>query len=86
MMYIANHNLNAEIAIGGISILVPNTVQIDRTNAVSGTGSLGTMSMQCAGMFPSILSPPCGYVKCKDANDGNRGMGTSTKFSSSGLL
>jgi hypothetical protein len=49
MMYLANHNLNTEIAIGGISLLVPNTAQINQTNAVTGEGSLGLMSKQCAG-------------------------------------
>jgi len=47
MMYLANHNLNAEIAIGGISILVPNTAQINQTNAVTGYGSLGLMVREC---------------------------------------
>jgi hypothetical protein len=51
MMYLANHNLNTEIAIGGISLLVPNTAQINQTNAVTGEGSVGLMSRQCAGMF-----------------------------------
>jgi hypothetical protein len=49
MMYLANHNLNTEIAIGGISLLVPNTAQINQTNAVTGEGSVGLMSRQCAG-------------------------------------
>jgi hypothetical protein len=49
MMYLANHNLNAKIAIGGISILVPNTAQLNQTNAVTGEGSLGLMATQCAG-------------------------------------
>lgn len=48
MMYLANHNLNAEIAIGGISLLVPNTALINQTNAVSGEGSLGLMAKECA--------------------------------------
>jgi hypothetical protein len=55
MMYLANHNLNAEIAIGGMSLLVPNTAQINQTNAVTGEGSLGLMANQCAGtslVFP----------------------------------
>ncbi|KAH7084954.1 PLC-like phosphodiesterase [Paraphoma chrysanthemicola] len=58
MMYIANHNLNAEIAIGGTSILVPNTAYINQTNGVNGTGSLGLMSTECAadwGRPPNFL-------------------------------
>ncbi|KAF1921963.1 PLC-like phosphodiesterase [Ampelomyces quisqualis] len=53
MMYLANHNLNAEIAFGGASILVPNAAQINQTNAVVGEGSLGSMARHCDGMlFP----------------------------------
>jgi len=52
MMYIANHNLNAEIAIGSMSILVPNTALINQTNAVTGDGSLGKMSNDCARTLP----------------------------------
>ncbi|KAH8730204.1 PLC-like phosphodiesterase [Phaeosphaeriaceae sp. PMI808] len=58
MMYLANHNLNAEIAIGGMSILVPNTAQINEANAASGKGSLGLMTNQCAekwGRPPNFL-------------------------------
>jgi hypothetical protein len=51
MMYVANHNLNAEIAIGGTSLLVPNLAQLNQTNAVEGQGSLGLMATECAGMF-----------------------------------
>lgn len=54
MMYLANHNLNAEIAIGGLSILVPNVAQIKETNGVEGNGSLGLMSTQCTGELSSI--------------------------------
>jgi hypothetical protein len=49
MMYVANHNLNAEITITGTSLLVPNLAQINQTNAVTGQGSLGLMATQCAG-------------------------------------
>jgi hypothetical protein len=51
MMYVANHNLNLEIAIGPTSLLVPNLALINQTNAVSGEGSLGQMSTNCAGTF-----------------------------------
>lgn len=46
-MYMANHNLNIEIAIAGLSILVPNTVQINQTNSAEGDQSLGLMGEQC---------------------------------------
>jgi hypothetical protein len=55
MMYLANHNLDVEIAIGGTSILVPNTAQLNQTNAVTGEGSVGLMSTQCAGGCFSIF-------------------------------
>ena len=48
-MYLANHNLNTEISLAGTSILVPNTVMINQTNGLNGTGSLGLMANICAG-------------------------------------
>ena len=54
-MYLANHNLNTEISLAGTSLLVPSTPLINETNAVNGTGSLGLMGNNCAGM---ILPPP----------------------------
>jgi len=48
-MYMANHNLNTEVSLLGISLLVPNTAQINQTNAVSGNGSLGAMADTCEG-------------------------------------
>ena len=48
-MYLANHNLNTEINLAGTSILVPNTVLINETNGLNGTGSLGLMANNCAG-------------------------------------
>ncbi|KAM5463063.1 hypothetical protein MauCBS54593_007722 [Microsporum audouinii] len=46
-MYMANHNLNLEISIAGATILVPNFVLLNETNAVSGFGSLGAMAGNC---------------------------------------
>lgn len=48
-MYMANHNLNTKISLAGISLLVPNTVVLNETNAVSGFGSLGRMADNCTG-------------------------------------
>ena len=45
----ANHNLNTEISLAGMSILVPTTVLINQTNGPDGTGSLGLMANSCAG-------------------------------------
>ncbi|KAF1960272.1 PLC-like phosphodiesterase [Byssothecium circinans] len=58
MMYMANHNLNVEIAIAGISLLAPNVADLQRTNGVEGDGSLGLMANQCAkiwGRPPNFL-------------------------------
>ena len=52
-MYMANHNLNTEITALGTSILVPTTALINETNAVNGTGSLGAMAKDCAGIHYS---------------------------------
>ena len=48
-MYLANHNLNTEISLAGISLLVPTSALINETNALNGTGSLGLMANNCAG-------------------------------------
>lgn len=84
MMYLANHNLNAEIAIAGTSLLVPNTAQINQTNAVSGEGSLGLMARECTGtsmsIAPSISRPQI------LANIRQREMGTTTKLPHCRLL
>jgi hypothetical protein len=47
LMYMANHNLNVEIAIAGLSLLVPNVAATNMTNGVEGEGSLGLMANQC---------------------------------------
>lgn len=52
-LYMANHNLNTEVALMGSSLLVPNTVVINETNADKGYGSLGKMGRDCTGMSPS---------------------------------
>ncbi|KAL1655309.1 hypothetical protein SLS61_002196 [Didymella pomorum] len=58
MLYMANHNLNAEIAIAGLSLLVPNVVVMNQTNGLEGNGSLGLMANQCTsdwGRPPNFL-------------------------------
>ncbi|KAF2117677.1 PLC-like phosphodiesterase [Lophiotrema nucula] len=47
MMYMANHNLNVEVSIAGFSLLIPNTVDLNVTNGLNGTGSLGLMTNTC---------------------------------------
>lgn len=49
MLYTANHNLNTEIRIAGMSLLVPNVAWIEQTNGLQGNGSLGLMTEQCTG-------------------------------------
>ena len=56
MMYMANHNLNVEVSIAGSSILIPNTVALNVTNGVNGSGSLGAMVGGCTCMVPTPTS------------------------------
>ena len=56
-MYVANHNLNTEVALAGTSLLVPTTVLINETNAVEGFGSLGVMADDCTGKVYPIYEP-----------------------------
>ncbi|PVH93425.1 PLC-like phosphodiesterase [Periconia macrospinosa] len=51
MMYMANHNLNTEVAIGGTRILVPNVAHLAQTNGEEGEGSLGQMVKGCEDMW-----------------------------------
>jgi hypothetical protein len=46
-MYLANHNLNTRIQAFGLDILVPDTVALNTTNAISGPSSLGQASSDC---------------------------------------
>ncbi|KAJ5287070.1 PLC-like phosphodiesterase [Penicillium angulare] len=46
-MYMANHNLNLEVIFDSVDILIPDSAQINVTNAVSGYGSLGVMANNC---------------------------------------
>ncbi|KAJ5926425.1 hypothetical protein N7516_008198 [Penicillium verrucosum] len=57
-MYMANHNLNLQLNLGSLSLLIPNTAQLDETNAVNGSGSLGEMAENCTatwGRPPNML-------------------------------
>lgn len=46
-MYMANHNLNVEIALAGISLDIPAYTILNETNAISGYGSVGAASGNC---------------------------------------
>lgn len=61
-LYMANHNLNVELDIANEVLLIPNTVAINQTNAVSGFGSLGAQAQHCRGM--NIQSNALGLSCC----------------------
>ncbi|KAE8147915.1 PLC-like phosphodiesterase [Aspergillus avenaceus] len=46
-MYMANHNLNLQVNMLNLDLLIPNTAELNVTNAVSGYGSLGVMARNC---------------------------------------
>lgn len=51
-MYMANHNLNVDVSLAGISLLVPNTLILNETNAATEIyGSLKTNSLNCTSMW-----------------------------------
>ena len=66
-MYLANHNLNTEVALLGTSVLTPTTTLVNETNAVSGFGSLGLMANSCVEMW----SRPPNFLLVDYYNDGN---------------
>lgn len=53
MLYLANHNLNVRFMLGPASFLLPNTVEIDQTNGINGTASLGLATERCTGEYES---------------------------------
>ncbi|KAI5813367.1 PLC-like phosphodiesterase [Pyronema omphalodes] len=57
-LYMANHNLNVEFQVYGTPALIPNTIEINRTNGVEGFGSLGLQANNCHtmwGRYPNFL-------------------------------
>jgi hypothetical protein len=58
-LYLANHNLNVAISLGGSDILIPNFSDLSDVNSVNGTSGLGTMAQRCktmyAGRSPNFL-------------------------------
>ena len=66
-MYLANHNLNTEVAFLGTSVLTPTTTLVNETNAVSGFGSLGLMANTCV----ETWSRPPNFLLVDYYNDGN---------------
>lgn len=58
-MYLANHNLNLELSLLGVSMLVPARAELNTTNAANGTGSLGLAGENCKnqwGRAPNFLN------------------------------
>ncbi|KAF2266675.1 hypothetical protein CC78DRAFT_552326 [Lojkania enalia] len=58
MMFMANHNLNVDVRIADIDLLIPNTVELNVTNGLNGSGSLGAMTNECTsdwGRPPNFL-------------------------------
>lgn len=58
-LYLANHNLNAEVSILGTSLLVPDVTVLNTTNNVTGFGSLGVTAATCIGDYgraPNVLN------------------------------
>ena len=55
-MYMANHNLDTELALAGFSLLVAITVLLNVTNNVSGYGSLGATAEYCTENWPISYS------------------------------
>lgn len=78
-MYMANHNLNLDLNLGPINLLIPNSAQLNQTNGVNGTGSLGWMAENCTRKDPAFLSPI-------SRSNRNRPMGPPTKLPSGRLL
>lgn len=66
-MYMANHNLNLEVAIAGISLLIPATNVINETNAVEGYGSAGLQIDDCT----SDWDRPPNFLLVDYYNQGN---------------
>lgn len=68
-LYMANHNLNAELTVFGETILIPDKVNLNRSNAVSGYGSLGLAAEHCTALWcrpPTFL-----LVDFYDVGDGS---------------
>lgn len=50
-MYMANHNLNLDVNLAGISLLVPAFPILNETNGVTGYGSAGRAVRNCTAMW-----------------------------------
>jgi hypothetical protein len=66
-MYMANHNLNVQIAVPGISLDVPAYTLLNETNGVTGFGSVGMAVDKCTAMW----NRPPNYLLVDDYNHGS---------------
>lgn len=66
-MYMANHNLNVQIALAGISLDVPAYTLLNETNGVAGFGSVGMAVENCTIMW----NRPPNYLLVDYYNRGN---------------
>ncbi|PYH41105.1 PI-PLC domain-containing protein [Aspergillus saccharolyticus JOP 1030-1] len=66
-MYMINHNLDIEVIFEEVEILIPDTAQLNTTNAVSGYGSLGLMANNCRAKWDR----PPNFLLVDYYNDGN---------------
>lgn len=58
-LYLANHNLNAEVSLLGSSLLVPAVSELNQTNNVTGYGSVGLAANACIATYdrpPNVLN------------------------------
>ncbi|KAL8731290.1 MAG: hypothetical protein Q9166_003514 [cf. Caloplaca sp. 2 TL-2023] len=79
-MYMANHNLNTELTLAGISLLVVTVTLLNETNNVTGFGSLGAMADDCNRMYTSLI------VQFSSFSQNPRTLATTPQFSTCRFL
>ncbi|GAA5866495.1 hypothetical protein JCM3774_004702 [Rhodotorula dairenensis] len=68
-MYLINHFLDVNMTVLGMTIPVPATSELETTNAVSGSGSLGAQASECAAQHG--YNPTFTLVDYYDVGDGS---------------
>ena len=66
-MYMANHNLNAEIKIDKLDVLLPAVAELPISNKADGHASLGEMQNTCLGKELYFRLPSLAH--CGDLNE-----------------
>lgn len=69
LQYLINHFLDVNMTVLGMTIPVPATQELETTNAVSGTGSLGAQASECAAQHG--YNPTFTLVDYYDVGDGS---------------